>query len=293
MERGLRAVKYEIVHTNTFRYDSEVDQSLNTIRLKPLTDEVQRLLLYRADITPVSLTNEHTDLWGNRVETFFIPEKHTLLEVRTTSVVSIQRSPFIGQIQYSKRMRTIFHSELFRQHYLSYLNETDYTYLEPEQLAEVERDLGDMDNPVQYALGVMQYLFQTFAYDGQSTQVTTTARQAFDLRKGVCQDLAHVMIGILRAKRVPARYVSGYLYVGEDSALKGDAATHAWVEVMVPGIGWVGLDPTNNVEALDNHIRVGTGRDYADVSPLQGVYRGGGSTLEVSVSVKLLAQSGK
>ncbi|MFD1776833.1 transglutaminase family protein [Paenibacillus rhizophilus] len=285
-------MKYEIVHTNTFKYENEVDQSLNTIRLKPLTDEVQRLLMYRADITPASLTKEYIDLWGNQVETFFIPEKHTLLEVKTTSVVSIQRDSYIHEIRYSQRMQDIFNSKLFRQHYLSYLNETDYTLLSPEHLSEAERELGKMDNPVQYALKVMNYVYSTFTYCGDATSVSTQARQAFGLKKGVCQDLAHVMIGILRAGRIPARYVSGYLYVGEDSALKGDAATHAWVEVMVPGIGWVGLDPTNNVEALDNHIRVGTGRDYADVSPLQGVYRGGSSTLEVSVSVTLLEQPG-
>lgn len=283
-------MKYQIVHTNTFEYETQVDQSLNTIRLKPLTDEVQRLLLYRADITPVSLTKEYTDLWGNQVESFFIPEKHNRLEVKTTSVVSVQRGSFIHEIRYSERMREIFQSRLFRQHYLSYLNETDYTQLPKEQMAEAERALGAMDNPVGYALNVMKYVYETFTYSGEATTVSTTAREAFELKKGVCQDLAHVMIGILRASRIPARYVSGYLYVGEDSALKGDAATHAWVEVMVPGIGWIGLDPTNNVEALDNHIRVGTGRDYADVSPLQGVYRGGGSTLEVSVSVTLLEQ---
>lgn len=286
-------MNYEIVHTNTFTYETQVDQSLNTIRLKPLTDEVQRLLMYRAEITPASLTQEYTDLWGNQVETFFIPEKHNLLEVKTTSVVSIQRGSFIYEIQYSKRMQDIFHSQQFRQHYLSFLNETDYTLLHPEQLSEVKRGLGEMDNPVQYALRVMKYVYETFTYCGEVTSVNTLARQAFELKKGVCQDLAHVMIGILRAGRIPARYVSGYLYVGEDSALKGDAATHAWVEVMVPGIGWVGLDPTNNVEALDNHIRVGTGRDYADVSPLQGVYRGGSSTLDVGVSVTLLEHPGE
>lgn len=285
-------MKYEIVHTNTFQYETKVDQSLNTIRLKPLTDEVQRLLVYRADITPASLTREYTDVWGNQVETFFIPEKHDSLEVKTTSVVSVQRSPFIHDLRYSGRMREIFHTGLFRQHYLAYLNETDYTLLTKEQVKEAGRALGEMDNPVAYALEVMKYVYETFTYSGEATNVDTQARQAFDLKQGVCQDLAHVMIGILRAARIPARYVSGYLYVGEDSALKGDAATHAWVEVMVPGIGWIGLDPTNNVEVLDNHIRVGTGRDYADVSPLQGVYRGGGGTMEVSVSVKLLEQPG-
>ncbi|MFP3421973.1 transglutaminase family protein, partial [Bacillus sp. SIMBA_161] len=116
------------------------------------------------------------------------------------------------------------------------------------------------------------YVFDHFTYDGESTTVTTKASESFDLKKGVFQDITHVMLGILRNKNIPARYVSGYLYVGEDSALVGDAASHAWVEFMVPGIGWVGLDPTNNVEALENHIRVGAGRDYNDVSPVQGVY---------------------
>lgn len=281
-------MKYQIVHTNTFEYESEVDQSMNSIRLKPRMDECQRLLSYRADISPSSLTKEYSDIWGNRVEDFFIPEPHRRLEVITTSIVSIQRSPLLPNIHYSPEMETIFHSKMFHFHYLSFLNESGYTYLLPEQLKMVKSDLGEMDNPVSYSRRVMEYLYQTFDYDGNSTNVETTAQEAFNLKKGVCQDFAHVMIGILRANGIPARYVSGYLYVGQDSALKGDAASHAWVDVMVPGIGWVGLDPTNNVEALANHIWVGAGRDYADVSPLRGVYRGGKSNLDVKVSVMLM-----
>ena len=283
-------MKYQIIHTNTFEYETAVDQSMNTIRLKPRTDECQRLLSYRTEITPASLTKEHVDLWGNYVEDFFIPESHRHLEVKTTSIVSVQRSPFMHYIHYNPEMMLIFHSNLFQQHYLSFLKETAYTYMQPYQLKEVESELGPMEDPVRFSMQVMDYLYRTFAYDGKSTHVDTLAQESFAIKKGVCQDLAHVMIGILRANRIPARYVSGYLYVGEDSALKGDAASHAWVEVMVPGIGWVGLDPTNNVEALANHIRVGTGRDYADVSPLQGIYRGGRSSLEVKVSVTLLSQ---
>ncbi|WP_052339572.1 transglutaminase family protein [Gorillibacterium massiliense] len=283
-------MKYQIVHTNTFEYESAVDQSMNTIRLKPRTDECQRLLSYRTEITPASLTKEHVDLWGNSVEDFFIPEPHRHLEVKTTSIVSVQRSPFLHYVNYSPEMKLIFHSHLFHQHYLSFLNETSYTFLQPYQLREVEHELGPMEDPVRFSRQVMEYLHKTFSYDGSSTHVDTKAQESFALKKGVCQDLAHVMIGILRANGIPARYVSGYLYVGEDSALKGDAASHAWVEMMVPGIGWVGLDPTNNVEALANHIRVGTGRDYADVSPLQGIYRGGRSSLEVKVAVTLLSQ---
>ncbi len=282
------SLKYKIVHTNIFEYESMVDHSMNSIRLKPRTDECQRLLSYRTDITPVTLIKEHVDLWGNTVESFFIAEKHNHLEVRTTSVVSIQKSPWVHRIDYSPEMHAIFHSSLFKSHYLSYMSNTAYTYLTPEQLEKVDASLGEMFNPVKYAIEVMGYLYNYFTYDGSETNVSTKAQESFDLKKGVCQDISHVMLGILRSKGIPSRYVSGYLYVGENSALVGDAASHAWVEVMVPGIGWVGLDPTNNVEALENHIRVGVGRDYGDVSPVQGVYRGGSHDLDVKVSVSLI-----
>ncbi|MFC4779118.1 transglutaminase domain-containing protein [Paenibacillus sp. GCM10023252] len=278
-------MKVQIEHHNTFHYETEVDQSLNMIRLKPLTDECQRLLFYRADIQPACLTRENTDIWGNQVESFFIPEKHKVLEVVTTSIVSVQRSPFVGRVQYSGSMRDIFHSELFQHHYLAYLGETPYTYLRQDQVQRVTEAAGGMDDPVRFSLELMKVLHGMLKYNGDSTNVDTVAAEAFDMRAGVCQDFAHIMLGVLRASRIPARYVSGYLYVEEDSGLVGDLATHAWVEVMVPGIGWVGLDPTNNVEALGSHIRVSTGRDYADVSPVQGVYRGGSSTLDVRVAV--------
>lgn len=283
-------MKYQIEHINTLHYETLVDQSLNHIRLKPRTDECQRLLSYRPDITPVTLTKEHIDLWGNHVETFFIAEQHQELTVKTTSVVSIQKSPFIRMIQFSPEMETIYKSELFHQHYLASLSETDFTFLYREQVAEVNRAIGLFNNPIECALAVMQYMYDSFTYDPEATGVNTKAHEAFDLKRGVCQDLTHIMLGILRAKGLPARYVSGYLYVGEDSALIGDSATHAWIEVMIPGIGWIGLDPTNNVEALEHHIRIGVGRDYQDMSPLQGVYRGGKHTLDVKVSVQLLEQ---
>ena len=284
------SLKYKIEHTNIFEYETMVDQSMNSIRLKPRTDECQRLLAYRTDITPVALTKEHVDLWGNIVESFFIADHHKHLEVKATSIVSIQKSPWIHRIDYSPEMHAIFHSDLFKSHYLAYLSNTAYTYVTPEQIEQVDADLGPMFNPVKYSIELMGYLYNRFTYDGTSTNVSTKAQESFDLKKGVCQDISHVMLGILRAKNIPARYVSGYLYVGENSALVGDAASHAWVEVMVPGIGWVGLDPTNNVEALENHIRVGIGRDYGDVSPVQGVYRGGSHTLDVKVSVSLIEQ---
>lgn len=282
-------MKYKIEHTNIFDYETVVDQSMNSIRLKPRSDECQRLLSYRTDISPMTITKEHTDIWGNNVETFFIAERHQHLEITSTSIVSIQRSPFINQIDYSPEMKDIFHSDLFQEHYAGYLANTAYTYLNAEQMDRVDAKIGLMNNPVQYSIEVMRYVYDMFSYDPNSTDVNTKATESFELSSGVCQDMAHVMLGILRTKQIPARYVSGYLYVGEDSALVGDAASHAWVEVMIPGIGWVGLDPTNNVEALENHIRMCVGRDYSDVSPVQGVYRGGAARIDVKVSVSLIS----
>ncbi|QKS72880.1 transglutaminase family protein [Paenalkalicoccus suaedae] len=284
-------MKYQIEHLNVLNYEAPVDQSLNQIRLKPRTDECQRLLTYRPEITPVSLTKEFSDLWGNNVESFFIAEPHKELIVKSTSVVSIQKSPFIRMVQFSDEMDKIFKSDLFHNHYLSFLNDTDSTFLTKQQMDEANAEIGEESNPVEYMLKVMNYMYEKFTYDPDATVVNTRATEAFDLKRGVCQDLTHVMLGLLRAKGIPSRYVSGYLYVGENSALVGDSATHAWVECMVPGIGWTGLDPTNNVEALEQHIRVGIGRDYQDVSPLQGVYRGGKHTLDVKVSVTLLEQN--
>ncbi|MGP4059255.1 transglutaminase family protein [Halobacillus sp. H74] len=283
-------MKYQIEHTNTFYYENFVDQSMNHIRLKPRSDECQRLLAYRTEITPGSMTKEHIDLWGNHVETFFIPEKHEHLTLKTISTISIQKSPLIKMIHCSDEMRTIFHSELFHHHYLAYLNETPYTFLYKEQIAEIIEAVGDAQDPIRFALNLMEYIHKSIRYDTTITQVNTKAYESWPYRAGVCQDYAHTMISVLRSQGIPARYASGYLYVGEDSDLIGDAATHAWVEMMVPGIGWIGLDPTNNMEALEQHIRIGTGRDYADVSPLQGVYRGGGQSLDVKVTVTLLDQ---
>ena len=119
--------------------------------------------------------------------------------------MSIQKSPWIHRIDYSPEMHAIFHSDLFSSHYLAYLSNTAYTYLTPEQMEHVDSDIGEMANPVQYAIDVMGYLFNRFTYDGCSTNVSTKATESFDLKKGVCQDISHVMLGILRTKHIPAR----------------------------------------------------------------------------------------
>lgn len=284
-------MKYRITHTNIFRYETEVEQSLNTIRLKPRNNEIQRLISYDIKISPHSLTRDYIDIWRNAVGTFFIAEKHNVLEVVSVSHVSVQRAPYIYQIHYSNEMRNIFHSELFKEHYLPFLTTSHFTTLESEQLEEILAAVGPVKNPVKFSCDLMTYLFHSITYDPDATTVDTTAKEAWKLRRGVCQDYTHVMLSVLRHVNIPARYISGYLYVGKEDNLVGETATHAWVEVMVPGVGWIGLDPTNNVEVLENHINLCVGRDFRDVSPIEGVYQGGMHTLEVKVQVEKIVHS--
>lgn len=280
-------MKYDIKHITVFRYEDMVEQSLNQIRLKPRNTECQRLISYNLKIAPMSMTKEYIDIWRNTIESFFIAEKHNELVIISNSIVSVQRAPYIYTIQFSDKMREIFFSQLFKEHYLAYLSTSSFTYLRDEQKNEILSKLPDPTlNPVQFALKLMSYLYNTIEYDATATTIKTTAEEAFDLKRGVCQDYTHIMLAVLRHVGIPARYISGYLYVGQGDDLIGETATHAWVEIMVPGIGWIGIDPTNNVEVLENHINLCVGRDFRDVSPVEGVYQGGKQTLEVTVEVK-------
>ncbi len=283
-------MKYRIKHTSTFRYESPVEQSLNTIRLKPRNNECQRLLAYHLKISPNSMTKDYVDIWRNSISSFYIPEKHEELVITSASIVSVQKSPYLYQIKYSQEMKGIFHSALFQEHYRPYLTTTSYTRLEDKQVEEIVRVIGYPNNPIEFACDLMKYLYSNMKYDQSATNVSTTAKDAFDLKAGVCQDYTHIMLGALRHFNIPSRYISGYLYVGDEDKLIGNTATHAWVEVMLPGIGWVGLDPTNNVEVLENHIIMCVGRDYQDVSPVEGVYHGGTHTLDVKVTVKKMEE---
>ena len=142
-------------------------------------------------------------------------------------------------------------------------------------------------DPMQLLEEINQALFTSVAYVKSTTTVDSPIEHALRTRQGVCQDFAHIAITLLRQLGIPARYVSGYLFHRSgDSTRSAEGATHAWVEVLLPGLGWVGLDPTNNVRADDRHVRTAVGRDYADVPPSKGVFKGSvKSELKVTVTV--------
>jgi transglutaminase-like putative cysteine protease len=161
-------------------------------------------------------------------------------------------------------------------------------FTEPtEELEKLAAELGceRRDNLFEFLTELNQSMWNKFAYVPKSTKVDSPIDEALSNRQGVCQDFAHIMIALLRQLKVPARYVSGYLFhEAESKDRSSDGASHAWVEVLLPKLGWVAFDPTNNLIAGDRHIRVAIGRDYADVPPSRGVYKGD-ATSELSVSV--------
>ena len=127
-----------------------------------------------------------------------------------------------------------------------------------------------------------------FTYQPGTTDIESSAQEFLEQKKGVCQDFSHLMLSMCRYRGISARYVSGYVNGGQDAALRGDAATHAWIEVAIPTLGWIGFDPTNNIYALNQHIRMAVGRDYGDIVPVKGVYWSGGKqdmTVKVSTSL--------
>jgi len=172
--------------------------------------------------------------------------------------------------------------------YWDYLTPSEYTF-KTELLAELSRELkverrGD---PLNLLREINAAIYERFDYAPQTTSVDSPIDEALLARKGVCQDFAHIMITLVRGLGIPCRYVSGYLFhEGNGHERSASSATHAWVEAFLPELGWVGFDPTNNLVASERHIRTAIGRDYADVPPTRGVFKGIAQS-ELSVGVQV------
>ena len=277
---------YAIRHITRFTYDAPIRESVMEIRMQPRTELVQRCLRFELATQPRAHVSSYVDLLGNIVHHFDIPSEHPELIVTAESIVE-----FVGDAQPAPRPLT-----------LDAWNEIDGSGVTPDVwemvrpsafvretalLHEFAESVGvdrTMD-PCAAVLALSDAVHRSFEYRTHATRVDSPIDEALSSRQGVCQDFAHILIALLRRLRVPSRYVSGYLFHarGEQSA---EGATHAWVEAWLPDSGWVGVDPTSNVLAGERHVRVAIGRDYADVAPTRGVYKGAASgTLAVAVHV--------
>jgi transglutaminase-like putative cysteine protease len=285
-----------VLHETAYDYVPQVRTAQHMAHLKPATTGTQRVLGHRLAIEPVpARCSEWIDVYGNTCNFFSLQGSHEALHVRAESLVSTaaaaepgSRLPWeeaAGRMRYHRESRYDAAAEFaFASPYVP-RDEAFAAYARPSfaprrPLLEAVREL-------------MHRIHADFEYATSATDVNTPALQALALRKGVCQDLAHVMLGCLRSLGLPGRYVSGYLLTEPPPGqprLVGSDASHAWASVYLPGEEgpgeWIDLDPTNDRRAGEDYVTLAVGRDYSDVSPMRGVIRGGANhTLRVAVTV--------
>jgi transglutaminase-like putative cysteine protease len=276
---------YSIRHITRFRYSAPVSESMMEVRMHPRSEEQQRCITFQLSVNPRTRVFSYRDYSGNFVHHFDIPRQHQQLVILAESVVDVQEPlPLPPSLPHEAWQQLA--ESAGRYDFGEYLRESDFINESP-QLLQLRDELQAYRraDPLTLVQELNQGVFESFYYDTEATKVDSPIAQALESRKGVCQDFAQIMIALLRPLGIPARYVSGYLFHSKDDT-SADGASHAWVEVYLPRLGWVGFDPTNNILAGQRHIRVALGRDYADVPPTRGNFRGSAlSDVQFSVRV--------
>ena len=279
--------RLEIKHTSRYRYNGPVSHSVMRLCLKPLDDARQRLLRFHVETDPPAALSQETDSFGNSKHLLTLHHEHNSLEISSTSAVETAKEPSLPSALPNDAWEEIRSwQNSFRlwdfTHPSAYAHPSDAlgTFVE-------ETDLRPGDDPLESVLRLSDTLHRAFQFAPGSTSAVSPIEHILETRQGVCQDYAHVMIAIARSWGVPARYTSGYLYAGSWEEESLSSASHAWVECLLPGLDWVGFDPTNRGLAGQRHVRLAVGRDYKDVTPTEGIIHGNAqSTLEVQVGVR-------
>lgn len=274
------SMRLQIRHTTGYRYDTEVVSSYNEARLVPQTGLTQLTLSSVVSTQPDAVQQRYWDYWGTQVTVFDVHVPHTELEVTCASVVDTADARTPGTASWDALAAV-------RDTHVELLGRSPRTTPDAALAAVAAEATG---SPYQVVVSLVELVREKVAYVPGSTGVATSAVEAWELGQGVCQDIAHVTLAVLREAGVPARYVSGYLHPSLDPQV-GETVTgesHAWIEAWVGG--WWAFDPTNGIPAGERHVTVARGRDYTDVTPLKGVYAGGGSqSLGVTVEVTRLS----
>ena len=275
---------YSVRHITAFRYQPAVRESMMEVRLRPRSEGRQRCLSFQLDLQPTANVMSYRDFLGNTVHHFDIAPSHSEVTVAAQGLVEVQSHEFeMDHGTWEDLDRRVAAED----HWEMLLPSQFACPSEPLQRFAQEVNWARRDTPHQMLTELNRAIYEKFSYVPNSTKVDSPIDEALEARQGVCQDFSHIMIALARSLQIPCRYVSGYLYhepKEKDRSL--ESASHAWVEALLPNQGWTAFDPTNNLVGCDRHIRVALGRDYADVPPTRGVYKGEAqSELAVAVSV--------
>lgn len=280
---------YNIKHTTKYTYERPVTESINEIRIFPFICPEQELLNQELNITSSPILHIYNDYWKNRVGTFSILQPHNELIIENNLIV---RTTLPNLLQIN------FHST-FDQ--LKGDMAADLALIELAKPEKIKQKALIEEFSKQITLGnnsiaevvekCSNIIFKHFKYVQGITDIETTVDEILDHKAGVCQDFAHLMLQILRSLHIPSRYVSGYICPNR-VGMRGEGATHAWVEAYIPEFGWAGIDPTNNVWVTNYHVKLAIGRNFNDCSPIKGTFRGN-SHQDLSVSVSIHYEDGK
>ena len=275
--------RLRIKHVTGFHYNGEVTASYNEARMLPVSSDGQLVLYSNIEILPISSSHSYVDYWGTRVSSFEIITPHSELSLTATSLVEVRQR---DHPEHTLTWETLADEIETATSYVEQLEQTPRT-APPAEVVEIAREIVTASaSPCEAAEAISRAIGERIEYMPGVTGVHTTAAEAWEQKRGVCQDITHLTLGALRSAGIPARYVSGYLHPRPDAAIGETIAgeSHAWVEWFCGD--WRGFDPTNSIDIGDRHVTVGRGRDYNDVSPLRGVYAGPfGSKLFVTVEI--------
>jgi transglutaminase-like putative cysteine protease len=282
---------YSIKHLTKFHYASPVSESVMEARMHPRSEGNQRCLTFHLAVSPRCRVFAYRDHVGNNIHHFDIPGQHSYLVIVAESLLDVQPTADIPN-SLPANAWTEADSMVQMGDFWEMLLPSEFAEPTP-LLLDLANQLGvrRRDDPLSLLRELNQKLYDWFEYVPMSTKVDSPIDEAIKSRQGVCQDFAHIMIALVRSLRIPCRYVSGYLYRrAQDHDRSVVDATHAWVEAFLPPLGWVGFDPTNCLLTGDRHIRTAIGRDYADVPPTRGIFRGHTAS-DLSVAVRVTAST--
>lgn len=271
-------MRTDIRHITEYHYSEPAWDSHNEVRLSPENGGRQHTRSFHLHVNPEASITMRRDYFGSVVHHVHVHERHTELRIEAQAIVDTLplQTPQAVPLSALDELR----GEV-----------TEFLVSSPRVPRGKWPEIFGVQLPAQnddlaaFLQGLTAQLNRQFTYSPGATSVSTTLNDFAQGGKGVCQDFTHAMLGICRTLGIPARYVSGYLYSGGE--MLGADATHAWLEALLPGQGWVGYDPTNNCLAGEKHIKIGHGRDYSDVSPVRGTYYGGGPNTRMSVEVRV------
>lgn len=274
---------FKIHHITKYQYDSPVVDSVNEIKVFPYSCPEQEVLQMELNISFSPDVQIFEDYWGNRCGLFSLLVPHKTLAIESKAIIRTTQS---------SQLKIDFHSD-FQQleaEKNNNLSLIELAYFEPVKnqdsidkiAAKLTKSATSVATLVEHCC---EYVYKRFKYVKGITTIETTVDEILEHKSGVCQDFAHLMLQILRSIGIPSRYVSGYICPNKNG-MRGEGATHAWVEAYIPGYGWAGIDPTNNVWVTNTHVKLAIGRDFNDCSPVKGTFRGNAEQhLSVYVSV--------